>query len=78
MELCDLGSLMDVFKLNNKKTLTEAQLASVVKPILLGLLYLHDRSMIHRDIKPENILITSRAEVKLGFGYFSPLINCLS
>jgi eukaryotic-like serine/threonine-protein kinase len=44
-----------------KKSLTVSQSVSILRQILAGLKYAHDRNMIHRDIKPENILIHERA-----------------
>jgi len=32
--------------------------ASIIRQVLLGLNYLHQREIIHRDIKPANILLS--------------------
>ncbi len=43
------------------KSLSVADAVMIMKQILLGLQYAHDKGVIHRDIKPENILIHERA-----------------
>ena len=42
----------------NPKPLSDLEASRVVKSLLEGVAYIHDRSIIHRDIKPENILLT--------------------
>lgn len=51
MEYCSLGAFTDVFKLNNKFTLSENQIRYVCKALLSGLSYLHRNGKIHRDVK---------------------------
>jgi serine/threonine protein kinase len=43
-----------------------AQAATIVKGICDGLAHAHEHGIIHRDIKPANILLTTKAEPKIG------------
>lgn len=43
---------------------------SILKQIINGLVYLHQKQYIHFDLKPENILLTENNQVKIAdFGY---------
>lgn len=50
MEYCGGGSVSDIMRLR-KKTLSEGEIATILKDTLEGLVYLHARRKIHRDIK---------------------------
>lgn len=55
--------------LNNKKTLSETDLKSIIFPIIDGMKIVHAAGFIHRDIKPGNIFIRFDGEpVLLDFG----------
>jgi serine/threonine kinase 3 len=45
-----MGSVLDLMTLT-KRTLTEDQIAAVIRDSLMGLLYLHKAQIIHRDLK---------------------------
>ena len=54
---------------SNMHNFNKNQKHSIMKDILRGLAYLHNRrplSLIHRDIKPSNILITSSKTAKIA------------
>ena len=54
---------------SNMHTFNKNHKLSIMKDILRGLAYLHNRrplSLIHRDIKPSNILITSSKMAKIA------------
>lgn len=56
MELCDGGSLMDLFN-GNHRPLTPGQLIPHARKALEGLSFAHGKGFVHRDLKPANILI---------------------
>ena len=55
MEYVPGGLLKKLFK--RSKALTENEVRNVVKNILEGVGYIHERGYMHRDLKPENILL---------------------
>lgn len=65
MEYCGAGSVSDIMRLR-KKTLTEDEIAIVLKDTLKGLQYLHSRRKIHRDVKAGNILLNTEGHAKLA------------
>jgi len=38
----------------------------LLRQLMHGLAYIHDRNVVHRDIKPANIMLTSRSELKVS------------
>ncbi|ORZ31124.1 kinase-like domain-containing protein [Catenaria anguillulae PL171] len=75
MEYCSGGSVSDIMK-ETGRTLSEAQIAVVVRDTLLGLEYLHHKGKLHRDIKAGNILIDRRGQAKLAdFGVAGQLTD---
>jgi len=58
MEFIGGGDLFEVIS-TRAEEFSEREAANVVKEILEGIKYLHDRNIAHRDIKPENILCVS-------------------
>ncbi len=44
---------------------TLAQRVDLLRQVLAGLSYAHQRLIVHRDIKPSNVLVTSDGQVKL-------------
>lgn len=75
MEYCGVGSLSDLMAIC-EITLTEKQVAAVIKQSIRGLMYLHKSKKIHRDIKSGNILLTDKGECKLAdFGVSAELTS---
>lgn len=50
----------------SQRTFSEAQIAVIMKAVLLAMEYLHAQHHIHRDIKGANILVTKGGACKLG------------
>ncbi|KAK9737219.1 Protein kinase domain [Popillia japonica] len=62
-----------------EKTLTEAEISTILCDILKGLEYLHSRLRIHRDIKAANILLNTEGHAKLAdFGVAGQLSGTLA
>ncbi|KAJ1550832.1 Protein kinase, partial [Cladochytrium tenue] len=71
MEYMEGGPLTDIIDHN---TMSEAQIACVVRETLGGLAHLHRMQIIHRDIKSDNILLNYDGNVKIiDFGYCAKL-----
>ncbi|KDQ09760.1 hypothetical protein BOTBODRAFT_116825 [Botryobasidium botryosum FD-172 SS1] len=65
LELAEGGSVQSFVDLNAKR-LKEEHIAHILKEILEGLAYIHERGVIHRDIKPLNVLLTREGHVKIA------------
>jgi serine/threonine kinase 3 len=78
MEYCDSGSLSDMLE-ECRMTLTEEQVAAVMKMALQGLEYIHSIKKIHRDLKAANILVNTQGDCKLAdFGVSAEMKNTLA
>lgn len=62
------GSLGDLIKLARRyqQSFKESQIAWICKNSLLGLQYLHNKTILHRDIKSANILLDAKGVPKLA------------
>jgi serine/threonine protein kinase len=63
------GTPLDDFISNVTGPMPEGRAVPIMKEILLGFSYAHQKGIVHRDIKPANIIITSNDGAKiLDFG----------
>ena len=68
LELMDC-SLLDIIE-SKHESYSENCVKYILYQVLLGLDFLHSKSIIHRDIKSDNILVSSKGAVKLSdFGF---------
>lgn len=47
--------------LGEGQPLDEAQVVSLIRPMLEALEYAHQKSVVHRDLKPENVMVRTRS-----------------
>ena len=58
-------------------TFTTELNCSIMRQIMEGLAYCHDRNFLHRDIKCSNILVNNKGQVKLAdFGLARYRVRC--
>lgn len=67
LEYCEGSSLADIMRLR-KATFSEQEIAAILRQVLEGLAYLHQRSIVHRDIKASNLLYQQGVVKVADFG----------
>lgn len=67
LELAEGGEL---FRRIAEEPLSEHDARKVVRQILEGVLFLHDRDIVHMDLKPENILIHKKGGIDIKVADF--------
>jgi len=62
--------LIDILKNEKNGYLSEKRAINLMKQIIKGIIYLHDKNIYHRDIKLENILVMKNDIIKIiDFGF---------
>ncbi|KAJ6346856.1 hypothetical protein OIU76_003524 [Salix suchowensis] len=70
------GSFLHIMKAAYPDGFEELVIATILREVLKGIVYLHHQGHIHRDVKAGNILVDGRGEVKLGdFGVSACLFD---
>lgn len=78
MEFCGGGTVHDLIRAAETKSLTEKVIVEVCASVTEGLRYLHDNRIIHRDLKAGNIMMTAHGQCKIGdFGVSAQLNNTM-
>ena len=65
MEYCDLGNLNQCFKSHTQTLEHIDSKIKLMKKIINGIEFLHNRHIVHRDIKPDNILLKLTPEKRI-------------
>ncbi|XP_062112866.1 uncharacterized protein LOC133824023 [Humulus lupulus] len=60
------GSCLHILKAAHPDGFDEVVIATILRDILNGLVYLHHHGHIHRDVKAGNILVDAHGAIKLG------------
>lgn len=67
LEYCEGSSLADIMRLR-KAPFSEQEIAAIMKQVLEGLAYLHQRNILHRDVKASNLLYQKGVVKVADFG----------
>ena len=73
VDLCE-ETLKDYVHSQSNKQLQEKG-RRVIREILTGLKFLHDKGILHRDLKPSNILVDVEGHMKLADFGVSRVLN---
>eukprot|EP00168_Porphyra_purpurea_P012619 TRINITY_DN3352_c0_g1_i1.p1 TRINITY_DN3352_c0_g1~~TRINITY_DN3352_c0_g1_i1.p1 ORF type:complete len:376 (-),score=137.28 TRINITY_DN3352_c0_g1_i1:102-1187(-) len=66
LELANGCTLQELLSLAPDSRIPASQMKPLLRQLMHGLAYIHDRNVVHRDIKPANIMLTSRSELKVS------------
>lgn len=76
LEYCPGKSIRDFLRNSSTGRLSEPETRKILRDVIRGLAYLHNKDIIHHDIKLENFLIGSDGKVKIAdFGLSTILKN---
>lgn len=66
LEYCPGKSIREYLKKKKTGYLTEPETKKILRDVLRGLIYLHNRNIVHHDLKLENFIIDSEGTVKIA------------
>ena len=75
LELCNKGSLLDLFNSKKEKYLTEKEVQCFMIQIIIALNCIHNKNIIHRDLKLSNIMLGEKNEIKIGDFGLATILN---
>ena len=78
MPIFEGGSLKDILSTEQFKygIKDENEIAYILREVLDGLIYFHEKGQIHRDIKCSNIFVDKNGQIKIGdFGVSASLVG---
>ncbi|CAD8120458.1 unnamed protein product [Paramecium sonneborni] len=59
------GQTLERFINEHGTQLNQTEIQSIMRQILLAVIYIHEQGLLHRDIKPDNIMIDKNLNIKL-------------
>ena len=66
LEYCPGKTIREYLKNNSQGRLSEPETRKILKDVINGLIFLHNRHIIHHDLKLENFIIGSDGRVKIA------------
>ena len=54
------------YQVSLQRPFTTQEIRDFLRQILLGLSFIHSRSVVHRDLKPQNILLNEKMQIKIA------------
>lgn len=72
MDWCQRGSLLDVIKyIQSKRDISygvfdENTIATILRDVIRGLIYIHDNGLVHRDLKCGNVLVKDDGVIQIA------------
>jgi serine/threonine protein kinase len=75
LELCNNGSLLDLFNSKKEKYLTEKEVQCFMIQIIIALNCIHNKNIIHRDLKLSNIMLGEKNKIKIGDFGLATILN---